>query len=748
MWIRFFFSVASVVTVAAAVSPAWAQQRVDYTGHKLVRVQVSSEDDLKQLQTISPDLWTEGSRLGEVPARIPPERMNALEDSGLAYEVVIEDLGPLTRPSLRTQGRSDEFTAYMTFAEIVTFINDLAASRPDLCQVIDIGDSIEGRDLWVLHITGPAAGPKPAVFYESLIHAREWISAPVVLYFAQHLIENYDADPCVRALVDNVDIYLMPCVNPDGYAYSWSTDRLWRKNRRLNDGGSYGVDLNRNWGYMWGYAGSSSAPASMTYRGTDPFSEPESSAVSQFIAVHPNMRAFVDYHSFSELILYPWGYACTGGPPEPDRTIHERVTTAYQDEMIGVGGEYYYTGPGCDLLYQTSGTTVDWTYGDQDILSFTVELRPRGENPGFLLPPEEIIPTCLENLPAMLRLTDWARSALSVTLPSGAPAEIDAGASTPINVVVHGFEPGIGLASPLLHYRYDAAANYLTTPLTHVAGEQFTATLPATNCTSQVEYYFTAVDSNGWTATLPCGAPAERFTAVVRQDVSVFYTENLDTDPGWAREGDWAYGQPTGGGSNDGDPTSGYTGPNVFGYNLAGDYPGLLPSTYLTTTPIDCTGRHGVTLQYRRWLGLESERSYDDATIEVSSNGTDWTVAWRAVVTRDNISDAAWTLHEVDISDVADDQPAVWIRWGMGPTDVAVTFPGWNIDDVQLRAVDCSSPPGDYDGDNLVTTEDAVPFPACVAGPSGGIPPNCGIFDFDADGDVDLADFAGLTNAI
>jgi len=165
--------------------------------------------------------------------------------------------------------------------------------------------------------------------------------------------------------------------------------------------------------------------------------------------------------------------------------------------------------------------------------------------------------------------------------------------------------------------------------------------------------------------------------------MQVVYEWNLDTNPGWTTQGQWAFGTPTGGGGSYGypDPTSGATGTNVYGYNLSGDYPNNMSSTeYLTTTAIDCSTLSSVFLRFKRWLGVE-QATYDHAYIKVSNNGSDWTTIWENTAT---ISDSGWTEVSYDISSVADGQSTVYIRWGMGPTDSSWTYCGWNIDDIQI----------------------------------------------------------------
>ncbi|MEN6520374.1 MAG: C25 family cysteine peptidase [Armatimonadota bacterium] len=159
------------------------------------------------------------------------------------------------------------------------------------------------------------------------------------------------------------------------------------------------------------------------------------------------------------------------------------------------------------------------------------------------------------------------------------------------------------------------------------------------------------------------------------------YTYNFDITPAWTLEGEWAIGQPTGGGSYNHDPTAGRTGPNVLGYNLNGDYESLMSVKYATTQALDCSMLEGTTLSFWRWLGVDSS-FYDKATLQVSNNNTSWTTIASNSTTA--ISDNAWTRVSYDISAYADGQPYVYIRWGMGSTDKTVNYPGWNIDDIEI----------------------------------------------------------------
>ncbi len=229
-----------------------------------------------------------------------------------------------------------------------------------------------------------------------------------------------------------------------------------------------------------------------------------------------------------------------------------------------------------------------------------------------------------------------------------------------------------------------------------------------------------------------CSRPA---TLVVGVPVPI-YTWDLSTNPGWSTEGLWAWGDPTGQGGEYGgpDPNTGYTGPNVYGYNLNGDYENYLPERHLTTGAIDCTDLTQVHLRFMRWLGVE-QPLYDHAYVRVSTNGTTWTDVWQNEA---EITDGSWQEMEIDISALADYQPTVYIRWTMGTTDVGWRYCGWNIDDVQILGVEPGPPPcpEDLTGDGHVGQDDLGELLGAYGQNDGG--------DIDGDGDTDQADLGAL----
>ncbi|MCK5132598.1 MAG: hypothetical protein KAR40_10665 [Candidatus Sabulitectum sp.] len=168
-------------------------------------------------------------------------------------------------------------------------------------------------------------------------------------------------------------------------------------------------------------------------------------------------------------------------------------------------------------------------------------------------------------------------------------------------------------------------------------------------------------------------------------DAGIIYGWNMNTNPGWITDGLWEWGVPQGTGGSHGnpDPSSGFTGENVYGYNLSGDYEPNLAEMYLTTTAIDCSNLYGTQLRFQRWLGVE-KNEFDHAAVQVSSDGDTWFSVWENG--EENITDGDWSTRIIDISAFADTQPNVWIRWVMGTTDPGWEYCGWNLDDVEIWA--------------------------------------------------------------
>ncbi len=298
---------------------------------------------------------------------------------------------------------------YHSYQELEADLEGLQSAYPALAKLFTIGMSLENRKITALKISdNPAQDEDEAeVLFLGCHHAREWISVEIPFLLGKHLVENYSADPEIRRLVDQSEIWIVPLVNPDGLEFTLHFYRYWRKNRRLNPDGTYGVDINRNYGYMWGYdnLGSSPEPGSDVYRGSAPFSEPETQAVRNLF-LEKNFRALISYHSYSQVLLYPWGY--TTAPTDQDLLLNG-LAAAMSSLMQPVNGRLYEYGPAAGSLYLTNGDTTDWTFAVAGIPSYTIELPPVDQlGGGFFNAEGDILPIFRENLPAALYLINWA----------------------------------------------------------------------------------------------------------------------------------------------------------------------------------------------------------------------------------------------------------------------------------------------------------------------------------------------------
>jgi len=338
--------------------------------------------------------------------RAPDAEVERIERMGFAVEQLHETdsyVSTFAAP-VTAEAAAPAVAGYHSAESMEADLRRLAEDHPDIAQLVEIGRSLENRPIWALRIGERRDSPTKALFL-GCHHAREWISVEVPYLLAEDLLNRSGTNPVARWLQQG-EIWVAPMVNPDGHEFTRTTDRLWRKNRRPNPGGSMGVDPNRNYGYMWGTLDvntSSHVPSDETYVGPRAFSEPETRAVRDLMGVH-RFRAVVTYHSYSQLILYPWGYTSDPIADPDDRSRMDQLGRRMQRAIRRVHNETY-TVQQASRLYPTAGDTTDWTFGEYDVPSFTVELRPRSQaQGGFILPPSQIQPTFEENRPAAMEV--------------------------------------------------------------------------------------------------------------------------------------------------------------------------------------------------------------------------------------------------------------------------------------------------------------------------------------------------------
>lgn len=310
--------------------------------------------------------------------------------------------------------RITDTTLYHSYDRMNEDLAALEKKNPSIVTLVSLGRSVQNRNIPMLRISGKSLAEAeseklPVAFYVGCHHAREHLSVEVPYMFAEYLIENYGKNKDVTRLVDSREIYVAPMLNPDGHVYDFQSDgrgRMWRKNRSRNSDGSYGVDLNRNYGYKWGTGGSSADPRSETFKGPKPFSEPETQALRDFVDSQPRMTTLLTLHTFSELVLYPWGHSYDAigekdGEPE-DAKVFKKMAE-------DIAAWNHYTPEQASELYIASGDTTDWAYGTHRIIAFTFELTPTSMGEGGFYPGDDAIqPTFQANIKPMMYLLEYA----------------------------------------------------------------------------------------------------------------------------------------------------------------------------------------------------------------------------------------------------------------------------------------------------------------------------------------------------
>lgn len=353
-------------------------------------VQIAAQDKIERSRIAALGASIEAVRSDSVWAIVDPASLKSLRAGGFQilgdFDVSVARGGH--------DGLFDFPSADARFhnaTEMLAALRMLEQRHADIVKVSSIGKTVEGRDIWAMQInTTPehllaGQSTKPGVIFMGNHHAREHVSAEIPLMLAQHLLDHRD-DAQIAALLESRDLWIIPMVNPDGVEYDIATGsyRMWRKNRAKNRDGTMGVDLNRNYGYKWGTGGSSSSGSSDVYMGPKPFSEPESAAIRDFVTAHQNARVLLSFHTFSELILYPWGHTYDSITDGRDLQVFETMarTMAQWNK---------YTPQQASDLYIASGDTTDWAYGTHKMFAFTFELSPKDMWSGGFYPGAKIL---------------------------------------------------------------------------------------------------------------------------------------------------------------------------------------------------------------------------------------------------------------------------------------------------------------------------------------------------------------------
>jgi murein tripeptide amidase MpaA len=363
------------------------------------------------------DRWNFGSR-DQLDISISGDQIAKFEGLGLDHTLMHDDLGAsISAERTGVEGgiggggrgprirQSEWFDSYHPYADHVQFFKDLHSSFPNTSDIISQGSSIQNRDLYALKLFGSGGtgnGTKEAIIFHGNVHAREWITSMTVEYITNQLLTGYKSgDSDVKTILDKYDMYIFPIVGPDGFVFTQTNDRLWRKNRNPAPSGSNcaGVDLNRNWPYKWDVTpgGSSSDPCDETYRGEQAGDQPETAGMANFVddvASKQDIKLYVDFHSYGQYILSPYGYTCSKLPPNNQK--HISLGKAMAKAIAAEYGTEFTVGPSCSTLYATDGSSTDYVLdiGNAE-LTYAFELRDTGRS-GFVLPASQIRPSGVE----------------------------------------------------------------------------------------------------------------------------------------------------------------------------------------------------------------------------------------------------------------------------------------------------------------------------------------------------------------
>ena len=630
--------------------------------HDLVLLRLDSPGAESFLQTNQTKLditRVKAGQYAEIAATV--ESMELIRQSGLRFEVLVKDM----EADYASRQKGIGFGIWHTYSENVAFQDSLRLRFPQVVsEKWSIGQSHEGRDIWCFRVS---ANPdidedEPEILIDGMHHAREIMASEFPIMFAEYLAENYGTNPEITWLLDNRELYVIPIVNPDGVTFNEGQypngGGMWRKNRRYNGPGSYGVDPNRNYPFMWGLDdyGSSGDPDSETYRGPSPGSEPEIQALMAFI----NNRHFITHdtvHTYSNLLLYPWGYTTA---PTPDEDIFVHMA----QEMTKFNG--YEPGQPGEILYDVNGGAFDWVYGDDEnpetIFCFSTEIG--GSSDGFWPDEARRGPLFQENIWPHIYLMRVAGPFISVHSPMaiGHSAGINPGetgnlvftvenqsvvaSAMDVSITVRSADPWIQLGASEFSFGYLASLEATTMgagalpivvdaacPDGHLV--DFTVTVHLADSDLDIPLSFMV------------GSP------------NLVFSDNMEGGTGnWTLEGHWGTTS-----SQSHSPATSLTDTPSGDYYNETATSAVLAGTYQATS-----------LSF--WHRYDIESGWDYGRVQVSTDGASWFTLGSYTGTQNPWQNVTFDLEAYAGQDLQ-------FRFLM-ETDYSVIEDGWYIDDIQI----------------------------------------------------------------
>ena len=605
-----------------------------------------------------------------------PEKNNHVTNHNCATHLI--DYGSPTQFRLGTMG------GYYKLEEIYREMDTMRYLYPNLVpQKAIIGMSVENRPIYsMVFTTNPdSIGLKPQMLFTAVHHSQEPGSSQQLIYFMHYVLENYGVKPNITYLLNNLDIFFVPCINPDGYMYNQTSNPTgggtWRKNRRHNDLISYGVDLNRNYGIEWGYDNIGSQPigSSPWYRGTAAFSEPESSAMRDFINAH-SFKIAINWHSYGNLFIYPWNYKNIYTADSATYVTFAKIITSESDYRYGTVAETYG--------YQSNGDADDWAYGDETsrkkIISITAEIGPMDE--GFWPASNRIEPLSKQSLTMNLNtlrlmldyawLTDKGGRFISPTLPKLNYRIQCVGLDTPstFTVSVQSLD-GLQQLPPFSHV-------YSNMTLLQFADSSFNFIPMGVLMPYGTELNFVVNVDNGKFVY------RDTIQKILGDTVCLF-SDDATTITQWDASG-WEVTDETA-----------YSGNSCFTESANGNYSILNTSTLTLNNPVNLTLYSHASLNFRAKWDIEKGNDYLQVFYSID-NGTSWNPLcgkYTTVGTDDQQegypvydgSQPEWIYEDIDLDFLCGNN--VLFRFTF-KSDQSNNFDGFYLDDIKVNAIKLS----------------------------------------------------------
>ncbi|MDO8550494.1 MAG: M14 family zinc carboxypeptidase [Ignavibacteria bacterium] len=683
--------------------------------YKQVKIYSDNKEDIARIANLGIDLeHSEYTKDNAIIVFLSDAEFSILQTSGYNYEVIIEDWfeyynnrPQLTENEKRTfiKQSADEFRVtgfgfgsmggYYTLAEVTAELDTMRMLFPNLVtEKQSIGNTIENRPMYMVKISDnpEVSENEPRILYTALHHAREPESMMQMIYFMYYLLENYNSDPSVQYLVNNRELYFIPVVNPDGYEFNRQTDPngggFWRKNRRNNGGGSFGVDLNRNYGPMayWNApnGGSSTSPGSDTYRGTAPFSEPETNNIKNFIA-GKGIKNTLNYHTYGSYLIYPYGALEMETPDSlifrefaGDMTSYNGYTAGTDQQTVG---------------YSTRGNSDDYYYDGDIPLNggkiFAMTPEVGNSSDGFWPPQNRIFPLAQENLLPNLYYAWVAGEYISLEnanfqqqyfLPGDLveffPSLKNKGLSSAYNILVElsslSSYATVNVNSAVVDSIPSRESVLLQTPLSFsissVAPVEERIKLLLTTKTNGVKM-------SDDTLSIIIGVPNYVFVDTTNDPLNLWTVTSTPANPKW-----------------EATTLSYYSSPTSYTDSKTGNYSNNATVTMTLTNSINLSSFQNPLLRF--WTKYDIESNWDYGQVEISlNNGSTW-IPLEGEYTQPGTgsfqpngqpvydgSQSDWVLEEISLANYTSNQ--VKIRFEL-KTDGSSTRDGWYLDDIGI----------------------------------------------------------------